>query len=318
MDGPIMHTSDVERRRVTVGPIDGWWADLGAAAGSSRLGLRRAEIEPGARSTPAHTHSGEEELFLVLGGAGLSWQGGVTYEVGAGDFLVHLTEGPAHTLVAGPDGLDVLVFGERTVSESCYLPRAGVSWLGSSWVKAGDGGHPFAQEAAAGDLAMPEEPSPRPASIVGRSEVAVTSVEYGETGLSHRDLGRAAGSERTGLREISVAPGRMSFPPHCHSSEEELYVILEGSGAYLVQDPEIPPDWQPVEHAVAAGDIVSARAGTGLAHTFRAGPDGLVFLAYGLRDPGDMRWYPRSRKLAFPGLRVIARVEPLSYWDGEE
>ena len=93
MDGPVIHTREVERRHVQVGPIDGWWADLGLAAGSSRLGLRRAEIEPGGRSTPAHTHSAEEELFLVLGGSGLSWQGGVTYEIEAGDFLVHLIRG---------------------------------------------------------------------------------------------------------------------------------------------------------------------------------------------------------------------------------
>jgi uncharacterized cupin superfamily protein len=254
----------------------------------------------------------------VLGGSGLSWQGGVTYEIGAGDFLVHLIEGPAHTLVAGPEGLQVLAFGERTVSEACYLPRAGVSWLGSSWVTAGDGGHPFAQEAAAGELAMPPGPSPRPPSIVQRSAVPAAGIDRGETGLSHRDLGRAAGSVRTGLREIALAPGRMSFPPHCHSTEEELYVILEGGGVYLTHDPAVQHGWQPVEHAVAAGDVVSARAGTGLAHTFRAGDDGLVFLAYGLRDTGDMRWYPRSRKIAFPGLRLIGRVEPLSYWDGED
>jgi hypothetical protein len=28
-------------------------------------------------------------------------------------------------------------------------------------------------------------------------------------------------------------------------------------------------------------------------------------------------WYPRSRKLAFRGLGVIARVETVGYWDGE-
>jgi uncharacterized cupin superfamily protein len=318
MDGPVIQMGEVERRRVTVGPIDGWWTDLGSAAGTSRLGLRRAEIEPGARSTPAHTHAAEEELVLVQGGSGLSWQGGATYEIGADDVLVHLIEGPAHTLVAGPDGLQVLVFGERAVSESCYLPRAGVSWLGPTWVKAGDGGHPFAQEAAAGELAMPAAPSPRPASIVVRSKVHAATVDRGDTGLSHRDLGRAVGSERTGLREITVAPGRSSFPPHCHSSEEELYLILEGSGAYLLQDAAATRGWRPVEHAVTAGDIVSARAGTGLAHTFRAGADGLVVLAYGRRDPGDIRWYPRSQKLAFPGVRVIGRVEPLGYWEGEE
>ena len=35
----------------------------------------------------------------------------MTYEVRAGDCLVHLGGEDAHTLVAGPDGLDVLAFG---------------------------------------------------------------------------------------------------------------------------------------------------------------------------------------------------------------
>jgi len=45
---------------------------------------------------------------------------------------------------------------------------------------------------------------------------------------------------------------------------------------------------------------------------------GLVYLAYGTRDSRDVCWYPRSNKLFFRGLGVIARVERLDYWDGEE
>ena len=121
MSAAPVNWRDVQGRRVTVGPIDATWRDLATAAGTQRLGLRRIEIEPGRRSTPAHTHSGEEEIFYVLGGSGLSWQDGVTYEVATGDCLVHLIEGPAHTLIAGPDGLDVLAFSERAVSEACFL-----------------------------------------------------------------------------------------------------------------------------------------------------------------------------------------------------
>jgi hypothetical protein len=46
------------------------------------------------------------------------WQRGergedVVCEVGPGTCLVQLATGPAHTLVAGQDGLDVLAYGER-------------------------------------------------------------------------------------------------------------------------------------------------------------------------------------------------------------
>jgi uncharacterized cupin superfamily protein len=317
MDAAPVNWDDVPVRQVAVGPIEGAWRDLGTAAGSRLLGLRRVRIEPGKRSTPAHTHSGEEELFFVLGGSGLSWQDGATYAVGAGDLLVHLVEGPAHTLVAGPDGLDVLAFGERTASEACYLPRAKVAWLGASWVSAGDTPHPFVQEAAVGELEMPAEPSERPASIVNLAEVPAHEMKRGDCASSRRVLGAAAGAERTALRHFSVAASKLGAPPHCHGGGEELFVVLHGEGVYLEQAPGAA-GWEPQEHPVKAGDVVSCLAGAGAAHAFRAGPGGLTYLAYGNRDRNDTIWYPRSRKIWFTGLHVIGRVEPLGYWDGEE
>jgi uncharacterized cupin superfamily protein len=308
---------DAPVRQVDVGPISGTWRDLGAAAGTSALGLRRIQVAPGRRSTPAHTHSGEEEVFFVLAGSGLSWQGGETYEVAAGDCLVHVIEGPAHTLVAGPDGLDVLAFSERCVSEACHLPRAKVSWLGSSWVTAGDTPHPFVQEAAAGELEIPAGPSERPPGIVNLEDVRPLEIARGDCAAAQRAVSAAAGSVRTALRHWSLPAGRLGCPPHCHSAAEELFVVLEGGGAYLEGAPGAT-GWEPEEHPVGAGDVVAVLAGTGVTHAFRAGPDGLTYLAYGDRAAADTIWYPRSRKVSFPGLKVIGRLEPLGYWDGEE
>ena len=61
-----------------------------------------------------------------------------------------------------------------------------------------------------------------------------------------------------------------------------------------------------------------------MAHTFRAGVGGLTYLtyltylAYGMRRPADVCYYPRSGKIAFRGVGVIARLERLDYWDGED
>ena len=317
MQATPVNWEDVPKRAVEVGPIAGTWRDLGTAAGTRAVGLRRIQLEPGKRSTPAHTHSGEEEVFFVLAGSGLSWQGGATFEVAAGDCLVHLIEGPAHTLIAGPDGLDVLAFSERCVSEACFLPRAQVAWVGTTWVRAGDTPHPFAQEAAAGELELPAEPAPRPESIVGLAHVEAMEVGRGECGAATRPVGAAAGAVRTALRHWSVPAGKLGCPPHCHSGAEELFVVLEGSGAYLEQAPGAA-GWEPEERPVAAGDVVAVLAGTGAAHAFRAGAAGLAYLAYGDRVATDTIWYPRSRKIAYPGLKVIGRLEPLGYWDGEE
>ena len=68
------------------------------------------------------------------------------------------------------------------------------------------------------------------------------------------------------------------------------------------------------ERAPFAG---SRPAGTGISHGLRAGEPGLTFLAYGTRRPDDVCYYPRSNKIYFRGLGLIARLEDLDYDDGE-
>ena len=65
------------------------------------------------RSTAVHVHGAEEEIFYVLSGSGLLWQGGKSCEVREGDCIAHLARTDAHTLRSGDGGLDVLAFGTR-------------------------------------------------------------------------------------------------------------------------------------------------------------------------------------------------------------
>ena len=70
---------------------------------------------------------------------------------------------------------------------------------------------------------------------------------------------------------------------------------------------------------VRTGSIVCRQAGTGVSHAFRGGDDGLTVLMYGTREASDLCYYPRSGKVYFIGLELVARVgEPLDYWDGED
>ena len=71
------------------------------------------------------------------------------------------------------------------------------------------------------------------------------------------------------------------------------------------------------EVPLRAGDVISRPASSGIAHGFRAGPDGMTFLAYGTRKANDVCYYPRSNKIYFRGLGLIARLEDLDYDDGE-
>src|ERR1700754_1407261 len=142
------HVDDVAPERREVGELAGTRRRLGAAAGALRLGIALIEIDAGKRFSPPHAHADEDEVFLVLAGSGLSYllapDGTArTYAVGVDDVLWHPCNGEAHTLVAGPDGLTVLVVGEGSRTGIPFLPRTGQCWLRPRWTPA-YGDHPFA------------------------------------------------------------------------------------------------------------------------------------------------------------------------------
>jgi uncharacterized cupin superfamily protein len=167
----------------------------------------------------------------------------------------------------------------------------------------------FVREAAIGPPELPPEPGARPATIVNVSDVEPSTVDRVRVSRTRRQLGAAAGSVTTGLNRYEVAPGKDGDPLHCHSLEEEVFVVLDGDGVLVLDQEETP---------VRAGSVVARPAGTGIAHQFRAGENGLTYLAYGTREPGDVCYYPRSNKISFRGVRVIGRIEKLDYWDGED
>jgi len=307
----LAHWDDVEPRRPQRPALGGAWSALGTAAGSVGVGVHRIQLDAGEVSTPAHVHGADEEIFYVLAGSGLSWQHGETYEIGAGDCLVHPARGKAHTLRAGEGGLDVLAYGERVRIGGAHLPKAGIYWLFPSWAEAGQGEHPFDREQ---HLEWPE-PSPRPSSIVNLDDVEDA---YG--GIA-KHLGRSAGATRTGLNWISLPPHDEGAPPHCHSAEEELFVVLDGEGTLELWGPPAPgspPAAEPQEtHPLRRGHVVARPPATRVPHSFRAGDSPLTFLAYGTREPNDIAWYPRSNKVSFRGIGLMARLEALEYSDGE-
>jgi uncharacterized cupin superfamily protein len=297
----LAHWDEVELSRREVGHLAVTTRDLGSAVGTVGVGVTRWAVDPGKWSTPAHAELIEEEIFYVLGGSGLAWMDGTTYEIGAGDCLVYLAAEEAHTHKAGPDGLDMLAFGMRSYHAGTLLPRAGTVRMDPAWLdQSPDRRHPWEREAAAGE---PEtgEPSERPATILNAADAR----PY-EGRVDDRDLGPR--SERTGLCVVTLAAGKEGYPPHCHSAEEEIFVVLEGGGTlYLGEE----------EAEIRPGHLLGRPPGTGVAHAFRAGDEGMTYLAYGTRDTNDIAYYPRSNKVNFRGIKLITRLERLDYWDGE-
>ena len=77
--------------------------------------------------------------------------------------------------------------------------------------------------------------------------------------------------------------------------------VLQGAGTLLLGDEE---------HELRAGDVVARPPGSGVAHSLCGGADGLTYLAYGTREPGDSVYYPAAGKVRLRGLGVTLDVPP--------
>ncbi len=318
----ITNWNEIEGSHRERGHIAATWQDL-TGANSVTAGVQRIAVEAGKWATPLHLEGSEEEIFYVLSGSGVSlqWDGDEeeAFAIGAGDCLTHLACEFAHTVCAGDDGLVVLAFGQRHYPANTLLPRAGVSWLGPTWVLEGaPEDHPWAREAAVGPPTW-EVLSDRPPRIANVD--AVPARERGTPGgtvaSAVRGLGKATGSERVGLSHYVVQPGMLMNPPHVHSAEEEIFVVLAGSGIVLLY-PSPRDDGEIEEFPVEAGCTIARPAGSQRAHAIRAGADGMTLLAFGTSDPNDICYYPRSGKISFRGVGVIGRIEQVDYWDAED
>jgi uncharacterized cupin superfamily protein len=309
----LTHFNEARSFDYELGHLRGRWTMLGEAAGSRTAGVRRIQLAAGHWSTPAHEHGRSEEIFYVLAGRGISWQGGRTAPIRAGDGILYAPRRGAHTIRADED-LDLLAFGTREYDESLRLPRLELSLVGTRAVQSSPGvldGVPlqFAREAEAGAPEASEPPGERPANILNLEDVEPVTVARPRVERTRRNFGRRLGSEGSGLQHVVVAAGKESAPLHCHAIEEEIFVILDGTGVLILDTEETP---------IGPGHVVVRPPSTGVSHTFRAGTAGLTYLAYGTRDPGDICYYPRSNKIAFRGVHLTARLEKLDYWDGED
>jgi uncharacterized cupin superfamily protein len=131
---------------------------------------------------------------------------------------------------------------------------------------------------------------------------------------------RVAGAVARGLgASIDILPpGKRSCPYHLHHAQEEMFVILEGSGTLRVAGEMIP---------IAAGDVIDIPPGPEYPHQIINTSDApLKYLSISTQDVPEICEYPDSGKyLAWAGQRgpLLDRGRmhrpdtDLDYWDGE-
>jgi len=109
-----------------------------------------------------------------------------------------------------------------------------------------------------------------------------------------------------------LAPGQRACPYHYHLAQEEMFVILQGSGTLRVAGEMLP---------VRAGDVVVIPPGPEYPHQFINTSDApMHYLSISTQERPEICYYPDSGKLGAyaPGHRMLQRrAEALDYWDGE-
>lgn len=284
-----IHVDDVAVQRWEYGEVGAYRRRLGAASGARRLGVALIEIDPGKRSTPPHTHAEEDEAFLVLAGSGLSYQtsgpgDARTYAVGVDDLLWHPAKGDAHTLIAGEQGLTVLVVSEGARTNVTYLPRTRQFWLGANWSPP-DGQHPYAADAAAGPLELPTPAAERPPTIRNLSELPLHEMRQGRLASYARDI-RDMGAHRLVLAQDEMPPDTHNTDLHYHSAREEAWFVRSGSGIARLGD---------AGHPLRAGSFWLCREDMAVGHRIEVGPEGMQLITMGDLIPGDVCVYPEKR-----------------------
>ena len=306
----IAHWDDVDSFHVERPPMGLTVQRLGDAAGTKGIGVNRVRVDPGRLSTPPHSHSASEEIFFVVSGSGLLWQDEQVCTVAEGDTIVHLPDREEHTIRAGPEGLEYVVFGTRHLVEYGWLPRSRAMRFGYAWIE-GRVDDPWQIEEEVGELEF-TEPGTRPANVV-----ALDHVEQDDDG--DKAVSEAAGSMKAGLKWSIRSPDAELAVPHCHSAEEEAFVVLGGGGTLELWPSPVPASRgaKRETHSIRAGHVIARPPGTRISHFIKAGATGMTCLVYGTREPNDVVYYPRSNKIFWRGVGVIGRIDSLDYWDGE-
>ncbi len=162
--------------------------------------------------------------------------------------------------------------------------------------------------------------------VVGLAEVASfdsTPRDLQGSGAQVAPVGQLPGLQGIGCRYIGVEPGKRAYPFHNHLGNDELFLILEGSGTYLYGESDM---------TISAGDLCAAsRGGPATAHQIISSSSRLLkYLAISTKRDPDICEYPDSDKFAAiavrPGkdvmsahMRFVGRMDSaVSYFDGED
>jgi uncharacterized cupin superfamily protein len=161
--------------------------------------------------------------------------------------------------------------------------------------------------------------------IINLDQVTLDPYSHGSK-FEVRDgaIASVIGGKQLGYSVAVVPPGKRAYPFHCHHVNEEMFLVLEGSGTLRIGSAEYP---------IRKGDVIAAPAGgRETAHQIvNTSDEELRYLMVSTMFPTEVVEYPDSNKVAIyvgsapgedPAKRSFnhrGRLGPnLDYWEGED
>ncbi len=140
--------------------------------------------------------------------------------------------------------------------------------------------------------------------VASNSDYLITRQRQGNFEAQLALIGKALGTKRIGINLTIVPAHSKAFPRHYHYQNDEMFIILEGTGILHFGDEDFP---------LRPMDVINIEAGTGVPFQIDNTSAGeLRYLALSTLDPTDVFVYPDSNKLG-----IIAKGAPFRDLSGE-
>ena len=130
-------------------------------------------------------------------------------------------------------------------------------------------------------------------------------------------LAKGTAARKLGASVDVVAPGKVTCPYHAHRAQEEMFVVIEGSGTLRVAGEMLP---------IKPGEVIFIPAGPKFPHQIINSSNApLKYLSISTRESPEIVEYPDSGKYVGQAdadgsapFDVIAQVAPsVDFWAGE-
>ncbi len=162
------------------------------------------------------------------------------------------------------------------------------------------------------------------APIINLDAVPLEDWRHGEHFAARLgSIGRRIGARKLGCRLVVLPPGKVAWPLHAHYVNEEMFLILEGTGSLRLGGQR---------HPLRAGDVIAIPPGPDTPHQIvNDSAAELRYLCVSTMEEPDIVAMPDSGKIGIlagspPGGDKQARTltcylprdAEVDYWDGED